>query len=140
MKKLFLLVTCLTLLAAACTFESTTDLYVQDVVDVQASGTTLYADAELAMEFSGDEAAQQQIVDLLEQYFVEVSNPHQEDRNSNTYLVVDHKMPLVYANAAAGIYALADVQANVFAFAVTPTDLNIAFNKTRFDQLNYGAE
>jgi hypothetical protein len=57
-------------------------------------------------------------------------------KDYTTYLVVDHKTPLVYASTVADVYLLPEVQDSIFSFAVTPNALNIVFNRRQFDQLD----
>jgi len=126
----------LVLLLAACNFDLTTDLYAQDIADVQESGETIYTNATLALEYGGDADRKQKIVDLLQQQLRQVGNIRDEERGYSTYLVVDHKLPLVYANDVTAAYTLPEVRENMFTFVVTPGALNIAFNRNRFNALD----
>jgi hypothetical protein len=73
---------------------------------------------------------------MLQEHLIEVSNPREEERDYTTFLVVDHKIPLVYASNVSDVYLLPEVQDNIFTFAVTPNALNIAFNRSEYDQFD----
>lgn len=136
MKKLALILVSLSLLLAACSFDMTADLYMQDVMDAQELGETLFINGTLSLEFSGDEEERQQIVDILQDELNDVENVREEERSYSTYLVVDYKIPLIAAGDVQDIYGHPDVQDNIFTFAVSANTLNVAFNKPRFDQLD----
>lgn len=138
MKKLLPLVLgILAVLIAACDFSLSTDIYMQDVLDAQDNGQSIYTNATVAFQYSSSDPAQkQQVVDLLEQQLNEVSNVHEETRDYGTYLVADFKIPLVYAVDVAAIYGLPEIQTNMFTFAVTKDTANVAFNRKKFDTLD----
>lgn len=138
MKKLFLLLVLASLILTACQFDVTADLYLQDVMDVQEAGETIFTNATLALEIGGaDEADKQQIVDILDAQLHQISNIREEERDYSTYLVVDYKIPIVYAESAEGIYSHAEIGNHIFTFALSSDNsLYIAFNKPRFDALS----
>lgn len=136
MKRLWLLIVCLGLVLAACNFEQTTDIYIQDILEVQDSGETIYNNAVLAIEFSGDEEDKEEIADLLKQHLNEVSNIREEERNYSTYLLVDYKLPLALADDTESAYRLPEVRGNMFTFVVIGDILSIAFNSDRFKELD----
>ncbi len=136
MKKLVLILTSLSLLLAACDFDVTADLYMQDIMDAQELDETLYINGTLSLEFSGDEEKQQQIVEILQDELNDVKNVREEERSYSTYLVVDYKIPLITAEEVEDIYNHPNVQDNIFTFAVSANTLNVAFNKPRFDRLD----
>ena len=136
MKKLALILISLSLILAACDFDVTADLYMQDVMDAQELGETLHINGTLSLEFSGDEEKQQQIVEILQDELNDVKNVREEERSYSTYLVVDYKIPLITAEEVEDIYNHPNVQDNIFTFAVSANTLNVAFNKPRFDRLD----
>lgn len=136
MKKTLVFLLAISLLLVACNFDISADLYMQDIIDAQELGETLYANATLAVEFSGDEEDRQQIVAILEEELNEVENIREEEKDYSTYLVVDYKIPLIAGEELEGIYSHPEVQNNIFTFAVTSNILNIVFNKARFDALD----
>nr|PZN58537.1 MAG: hypothetical protein DIU68_01955 [Chloroflexota bacterium] len=121
---------------AACDVEQTTDIYLQDILDVQDSGETIYNNAVLAIEFSGDEEDKEEIGDLLKQYLNDVSDIREEERNYSTYLLVNYKLPIALADNTESAYRLPEVRGNIFTFVVIGDTLNIAFNNDRFKELD----
>lgn len=136
MKKAVLVLLSLSVLLVACSFELTTDMYIQDVMDVEEFGDTLYTNATLALESSSDAERKQQIISVLEEELREPANFREEERSYSTYLVVDYKIPIVAASEVEAIYTLPEVRDNMFTFAVVSDALYVAFNKARFDNLD----
>lgn len=138
MKRGFLLLLLASLLLAACQFDVTADLYLQDVIDVQEAGETILTNATLALEIGGaDEAEKQQIVAILNEQLHEVENVREEERDYSTYLVVDYKIPIIYADDVEGIYSHSEIRNHIFTFALSADNsLNLTFNKPRFDTLS----
>lgn len=138
MKKTLLLLMLVSLLLAACEFDITTDLYLQDIMDVQETGETLFVNATLALDFGGgDEERKQQVVDILEEQLYQIESVREEERNYSTYLVVDYKIPIVYAEDVEGIYNHDEVGNHIFTFALAADNsLNVAFNTPRFEALS----
>lgn len=136
MKKSLLILVVLSSVLAACSFDIATDLYMQDVMDAQELGEPVYLNATLALEYSGDEEDKQEVLDILQEQLYQIDNIREEEKSYSTYLVVDYKIPLVPATELDGIYNHAEVQRNIFAFAVVSDTLYIACNKARFDELD----
>jgi len=138
MKKGLLLLLFASLVLSACEFHLTTELYLQDVIDVHDTSETIFTNASLALEIGGaDEEKKQQIIDILNAQLHEISNPREESRNYSTFLVVDYKIPIIYADTVDGIYSHPEISDHIFTFALSADGaIYIAFNKLRFDALS----
>ena len=140
MKKRLLIMALAGLLLASCSFDFSADLYVQDVADILETQEPIYTNATFGFEFSGDEEDKQQAIDLLTANLYEAENFREEDRDFQTYLLADYKIPLVYAAAPEDIPTNPELQNHLFAFAITGNegtlDVYAVFNQALFDRLD----
>ncbi len=144
MKRICIILPLLGLILSACAYDVSTTFFVQDVADLVKSHETIYANATFAIEFSGEEEEYQQATEYLSGVLLDAGNFRQEERNNKTYLLVDYKTPLIYANAFEDIATLPDTQNNVFTiiFLQETGKLNayMTFNQSLFDTLNTQAK
>lgn len=142
MKKIavFLVATVALLLLSSCEFNMSADFYMQDAIDVLETENTLYTNATFAFEFGGDEEDKQEAIDFLSARLYEADNFREETQDYQTYMLVDYKIPLVYADAVETLLTNSNTQQSIFALAITK-DGNIlntimVFNQKKFDELN----
>lgn len=137
---LILLFLVFSLILSACRVDVSSDLYMQDVMAVVDRQETIYTTATLTFEFSGDDDQMQQVVELLSAQLREAGNFRQEDRNSQTFVLVDFKIPVMYASDNESLNSHPDALGNIFGIILMQNkgglSAHVAFNQTRFDELN----
>jgi hypothetical protein len=144
MKKILLITALAGVLLAACQSGFSADLNMSDVIEARETGETVFTSATFEFEFTGDEQDKQAAFDFLSERLYEAGNFREETRDSDTFLLVDFRVPVVYAATLEDIRASDDVRASVAALAMTPGDeglaAHIAFNQPLFDDLNEQAQ
>lgn len=130
----------LSLILSACRIDVSSDLSMQDVMAVVERQETIYTAAALVFEFSGDEEQMQQVTELVSAQLREAENFRQEERDSQTFVLVDFKIPVIYASDGETLNSHPDAQGNIFGILLTQNEsglsAHVAFNQTRFDELN----
>jgi hypothetical protein len=128
------------LILSACRIDVSSDLSMQDVTAVVEGQETIYTSAALVFEFSGDEEQMRQLVELLSEQLREAGNFRQEERDSQTFLLADFKIPVFYASDGETLKSHPDALGNIFGIALmrngSGLSAHVAFNQTRFDELN----
>jgi hypothetical protein len=140
MKKRLLVVALVGLLLSACSFDFSADLYMQDIADILETQEPIYTNAIFGFEFSGDEEDKQKAIQLLTTNLYEAENFREEDRDFQTFLLADYKIPLIYAATLEDIHANPELQKHLLALAITRNegrlDVYAVFNQALFDRLD----